>query len=177
MAYTIKVHDSELACERARVALYRRIESDGRFTADLVSIGGLYRGARKGSRKEGHAFVLRTVRLTEAKPYCGQHPGECLVNPLIGPTKKMKAKYLEWDDWVQLHALVNDVLDELDIDADVWSEPNDVKGKMWIRKGMRRRVRYDYEDDYSGGRMLPLRVWNTGTDDQFVADQIAMAAE
>jgi hypothetical protein len=106
--------------------------------------------------------------LINRKPYCGNHPGECLVNPFTGPTKKPNATYLEWDDWVKFHAFVNRVLNRFKTNANVWSTPMDVRGKMWIRKGTSPRINWDWEerlDNY--GRIV--RDWNQGTPDQFKA--------
>lgn len=78
---------------------------------------------------------------------------------------KMKATYLEWDDWVAFHKIVNDCLDVLMLDADVWSTPQNARGRFWIRKGTQRRTRYDYTETTLYGR--PARLWNTGSPDQF----------
>jgi hypothetical protein len=170
--YTVKVHSSSsVDAERVYRDLAKRFRSDGRFSVDMIFLDSMTKGKRDGSRKPGFGIGLRKVRLTEAKPYCGQHPGECLVNPFAGPTKKKRMTLLEWDDWVEFNGLVNDVLDEHGIDADVWSNPQETKGTMWIRKGQQRRLRYDYDDDFSGSWSrttgLPVRVWNEGTHDQF----------
>jgi hypothetical protein len=75
--------------------------------------------------------------------------------------------YLEWNDWVEFHSIVNGVLDEYHISANVWSNPQDVRGKMWIRKAdLGARVRYDWEENLDrSGRVE--RIWNQGTPDQF----------
>lgn len=174
MAYTIKINSlDESICQDIKTSLEQAIKNDGRFTAQ-ISFGGYQAlGSREGSRKRGYTLILKRIRLTQKKPYCGQHPGECLVNPLVGPTKKINATYLEWDDWVAFHSVVNDVLDAGNIDADVWSLPLEIKGRMWIRKGLKRRISYDYTDDYdnswSRSTGLPQRIWNEGTADQFEA--------
>lgn len=105
------------------------------------------------------------VRLTKTKPFCGNHPGPCEINPFRGPQKKKNSSTLEWDDWVAFHTLVNRVLNRAKASANVWTKPQDAKGKFWIRKGMMPRVRYDYTEEY--GRYAPLRIWNVGTPDQF----------
>jgi hypothetical protein len=109
--------------------------------------------------------TVRPVRLFEAKPYCGQHPGECLLD-----RKRPSSRLLEWDDWVEFHGLVNDVLDAAHIKADVWSNPAEPLSsgkKMWIRRDNKRRVRFDYDVDTRPGRMFQDRIWNAGTPDQF----------
>jgi hypothetical protein len=124
-----------------------------------------------GGRNYGEGIIVRPVRLREAKPYCGQHPGECQV-PFGGPRPKRSYRYLEWDDWVEFNNLLNDIMDRLHVQADAWSCPPETldKGsKMWIRRiALGRRHRYEWEPEYRasfGGR--EVRVWNHGSDDQF----------
>jgi hypothetical protein len=112
-------------------------------------------------------IVLTNVRLREAKPYCGQHPGECAV----GATRK--GRWLEWEDWVAFHNLINDFLDAQGIVADAYTEPRERMDKgrrMYVRRMKEgRRLRYDWDDEYQatsfGGRRI--QVWNHGTPDQF----------
>ncbi len=78
----------------------------------------------------------------------------------------------KWDDWVEFNNVINDVLDKWEVDADVWSTPQETRGKMWIRKGTRRRIRYDWHERSTGWGQ-PLRIWNNGTDDQFVEEKEA----
>jgi hypothetical protein len=107
-------------------------------------------------------IIVKPVRFREKKPYCGNHPGPCEI--LWPGQKKMNATFLEWDDWVKFHKIVNAVLNRLKAHADVWSTPADVRGKMWIRRDMSPRLKYDYTQE-PGPRAA--RVWNTGTLDQF----------
>lgn len=168
MPYSIKLNGgTKEAAEFVRGVLSERLNKDGRFRAELGEIEGMRLGPKEGSRKPGFGFTVTRVRLTVKKEYCGQHPGVCLVNPLFGQRKKMKATYLEWNDWVEFNGLVNDVLDELRLDADVWSRPMETTGRMWMRKGKARRLRYDHTEQYQPGRFLPLRIWNHGSKDQF----------
>lgn len=167
MAYTVKVHGNEEDCFKVSKALRERIEKDGRFRARVVNAGYMTPGSHKGSRKSGVGFTLRNIRLTEAKPYCGQHAPPCVVNPYIGPQKKPRATYLEWEDWIEFNNLVNKVLDELHCDADVWSNPMEVQGRMWIRKGLRARIKYDYENVWRDDHWAPLQTWDLGSESQF----------
>jgi hypothetical protein len=162
MAYSVKFHDRNVVDKFCKL-IPEAVKQAGFAIHEMTSKGwDMHRkGSKDGSRKLGHIIELRRVRLLTPKPYCGNHPGECAVG---GPKKTMS--YLEWDDWVRFHAVVNDVLDSLGADADVWSTPQDVKGQMWIRKGTSRRVRYDWEESFNRFG-LPLRVWNQGTPDQF----------
>ena len=161
MAYTIQFAFDQVE-KRDRILAYlnARIAKDGRFKATLTPI---HNYGRKGTLLP--AIRVKPVRLAKKKPYCGNHPGECIVNPFLGPQKKKNATYLEWDDWVKFHNLVNKALNRFRACADVWSTPRDVKGKMWIRKGIKARVRYDYDNYFSLGR--EVREWNPGTEDQF----------
>jgi hypothetical protein len=159
MAYTIKFNrDSNNTIKRDRVLAYlqARLIKDGRFRATLtpISVVGF-------SGKSFAAIRIKPVRLVTAKPYCGNHPGPCPVSNKPKP----RATYLEWEDWIQFHNLINKALNRFRADADVWSTPQDVKGKMWIRKGICARLRYDWEESFQMGRMI--RIWNQGTEDQF----------
>jgi hypothetical protein len=111
-------------------------------------------------------IIVKPVRLRQGKAYCGQHPGSCLVNPFFGPTKKPVAKWLEWDDWVKFHGLVNAVLNRLRIHADVWSTPTDVRGKMHIRKDMSPRIKWEWTESFTKFG-TPIRIWNQGDESQF----------
>lgn len=144
--YTIRIL-SGISKILVRDELQKAIEQGGKFSALLVV------------STVDEEIRVQQVRLLEAKPYCGQHPGPCLLG---GP--KRKSRFLEWDDWVEFHSVVNGVLDSLKVRADVWSNPQDVRGKMWIRKGSRARVRFDYEESPTA---FGVRIWNQGTDDQF----------
>jgi hypothetical protein len=162
MAYTIKVHTlSPLYACRVKQVVEEALASS-RFTADLDrTFQSLSKGSLEGSRKNGLAFRLSRIRLRTPKLYCGQHPGEC-----DGRGRKMRATYLEWDDWVELNTLINLALDALAIDADVWSKPHDVAGIFWIRKGLKARKRYEWEEK-TGTYGRAIREWNRGTEDQF----------
>lgn len=174
MAYMLKFSDQDtmrLFFQRFNQLL----ESDGRFVIRTIlepkqtweGIGGK-RAANRGA--PAHWQVgMRGIRLTRAKPYCGQHPGECIVG-LLGPRPKPNLRCLEWDDWIQFHDLVNDVLDSLDARADVWTVPRELPipghgRRFFIRKGSKRRVRWEWEE--KSGRFNVVRLWNMGSDDQF----------
>jgi hypothetical protein len=130
---------------------------EGKFRATLT----------RGMDMHSHYTIrIKPVRLVKAKLYCGNHPGPCEINPFIGPVAKKNATWLEWNDWVKFHGLVNRVLNRFRANADVWSTPTDVRGKMWIRKGTKARKRFDWtEDESQYGRVV--RIWNQGTPDQF----------
>ena len=157
MAYTIRFLDnlSTFAEEQILGTLVCRVRDSGRFT-----IGSIQQGDEHGYRH----FWLSRIRLSVAKAYCGNHPGSCE----FPDRKKPRRTYLEWDDWVAFHSLVNEVLHSLSVSADVWTHPQDVRGKFFIRKGMAARTRFDWEESFSHGR--PIRVWNKGTDDEFAED-------
>lgn len=161
--YTIQLqngNEGKLIC--LRDAILARVQKDGRFRIGSVHMGVSGRGKLP-------TLYFQRIRLVNRKPYCGNHPGECFVNPYLGPQKKPNATYLEWDDWVAFHNLINGLLNQRHVSADVWTLPQDVSGKFWIRKGLIARRKYDYQDDWSRGGFQPIRVWNTGTPDQFAA--------
>lgn len=144
-------------------------QNPARVFGALLRKVGASRFALNNPELSDGVINLGKVRLKEAKPYCGQHPGECF----LGATRR--GRWLEWDDWVEFHALVNDVLDELKIPADVTTRPMEtvdcvrgLKGLFWIRKGERRRLRYEWREDWTNaGLRGPTRWWNPGTEDQF----------
>jgi hypothetical protein len=153
--YTIKVKDGT-RFKPLIAALEKRV-AKSRFTAVFSPT----------TKNEIH---VKPVRLRTSKPYCGQHPGECLVG---GPRRRLA--FLEWEDWVQFNDLVNDVvndvLDSLGVVADVWTVPPekmDQGRKFWIRRDRDRRHRWSYTTDYSQGR--GFRIWNHGTPDQFTKE-------
>lgn len=156
MPYTIELLDNTPA-DFVRGELQSDIQLDGRFSAILT--------------ESGRRIIVKPVRLINAKEYCGQHPGECIETP-FGPRPKRKRHHLlEWDDWVAFHDVVNDTLDRLRVSADVWANPlekMDRGSKMWIRRGLSRRVKWDWEDDWSTGRRV--QTWNHGTPGQFGLD-------
>lgn len=154
MAYTITFLETKSTVPfKAFYYLKERMAKEGVFTATLTPfIDSFNRPCIK----------IKPVRLVKAKAYCGNHPGECLVSA----KKKPIAKYLEWQDWIKFHNLVNRVLNRFRANADVWSTPFDVKGKMWIRKGIKARKRWDWEESLSARGTL-VRVWNPGTPDQY----------
>jgi hypothetical protein len=165
MPYTIAFRGDRDAAE-VRALILAALEGSP-FTAELAC-------APRPSRAYTSSLIVKPVRLREAKLYCGQHPGECAVGP------KRRSRCLEWDDWVSFHGLINDVLDAYKIDADAWTnppEPLDHGRKMWVRRGLARRVTYGWFDDPNDiyvarqfGRN-PRRIWNHGFPDQF-ADPI-----
>ena len=156
--YTIVIlKGGEAKRNRVLAYLRERMAKEGRFTAELSY----------AYDKRLPSIHIKRVRLVKAKPYCGQHPGVCVVNPFIGPQKKKVGKWLEWNDWVAFHGLVNRVLNRFRTNADVWSEPPDVRGKFYIRKGLLARKRFDWTETIDKwGR--PIREWNKGAPDQFV---------
>lgn len=160
MAYTIQFNKKS-SDQRDKVLSYLRdrMAKEGVFQATLTPTFDA----------RGRAcIIVKPVRLVKAKPYCGQHPGECQVNP-FRPTRKKNGHWLEWEDWIRFHNLVNRCLNRFHADADVWSNPLDVRGKMMIRKGTIPRVKWDYEESIDRfGRVV--QQWNQGTDDQFLKD-------
>lgn len=129
MAYCIRKLPYSIASGLA-IVLRRAIDNDGRFTCD-ITIGPQRRGRND--------IEIRMIRLTTAKPYCGNHPGPCRG------TKKAKRNYLEWADWIAFNDLINDVLDKWGITADVRALRN-----LCIRNGPDRRIHYGWVRDKHG---------------------------
>ena len=146
--------------QRSKVLLYlsERMIKEGKFRAQfhLLTIKGQ------------PAIGIKPVRLVKAKEYCGQHAGTCQINVFTGKLpKKPRAHYLEFSDWIKFHNFVNRVLNRFHVHANVWSTPLEVRGKMWIRKDLKPRLKWDYTTEYdSYGRAI--HHWNLGTPDQFL---------
>ena len=86
---------------------------------------------------------IHQIRLKASKSYCGNHPYPCPVTPF--ERRHRKGKWLEGADWVGFNDLINDVLDDLAVDADVGSS------LVTIRKGRKRCVRYEgYSRNFGG---------------------------
>jgi hypothetical protein len=159
--YTIRPADHKtitpIKLSRIVGTLQSVLKRDGRFTCQLEPTRGM--------------IQVRTVRLTKGKPYCGNHPGPCQ-----GAQRKLRnMKYLEGEDWIAFHNIVNDVLDEMQVSADVWAkaDTDTSSGRIWMRKkDLGRRWYYDWRAGDSqppfGGRVH--YVWNHGTPDQFRFD-------
>ena len=157
--YTIVILKGGEAKRNRVMAYFReRLVKEGKYTAELSY----------AHDKGMPSIHVQRVRLTKAKPYCGQHPGECVIKPHLRLQKKKVGKWLEWDDWVKFHAFVNRVLNRFKTHADVWSNPQDIRGKMWVRKGLKPRIKWEWENIYNSyGR---VQVWNNGTFDQFLSE-------
>jgi len=135
MAFVIKnIIGTGVSTEKIGAEL-EKILTKSRFTA-LVEISG-------------DKVKIRNVRLKQNKDYCGNHPFTCPIRPW-GNEKHKKLNYLEGADWVAFNDMVNDVLDDLGVSADVASS------LVVIRKGEKRCVNY-------GGHLLSNKIdneWN-----------------
>ena len=158
MAYTIKIlsgsRQASVSDKRTNVfiALMTRFKTSP-FKATLACHGE-------------DSIIVKPVRLRTAKPYCGQHFGECLV----GGPKKKNLTYLEYADWIKFHRLVNATLNRMRVHADVWSTPADLLlsgKKMWIRKNLSARKKYSWTESHSPYGGQPIRIWNQGTAEEF----------
>jgi hypothetical protein len=163
--YTIQVFDSNRSGEVFH-ALQQAITLDGRFKTRRMWVEVL-KTTREDRKTLGKVYTLpailiQGIRLTYKKPYCGQHAAqECPVG-----TRKPNMSLCEWNDWINFHNLINATLDHLQVAANVWTLPLEVKGKFWIRKGMKARVRFDADISYNSmGRRVEH--WNLGDDTQF----------
>jgi hypothetical protein len=76
------------------------------------------------------------------------------------------SRCLEGTDWVAFNDLLNDVLDRLGLDADAWSYNREAHGgRYYIRRGRRRRVRYD--EAWAAGVFGAFRRWAKAGPDDF----------
>lgn len=157
MAYSIKLLEGKLW--EVEDTLIERLKTSRFEVKDMTSVS-------KTRTYKGGILELRIIRLKEAKPYCGNHGGPCLIER----TPKRKSRCLEGVDWVEFNDLVNDILDSLGVSADVMSSA------CTIRRGRSRRVVYkadsrgewdklgtnsEYED--WSGRVAPRSKYPEGT--------------
>lgn len=126
MAFVIKCKDSDEAA--AVAAAIDSAVARSRFR--------LEHPIRTVPRRGGRADVLvEHVRLRVPKPYCGNHPGPCRIDPRFERPHR-KLVFCEGLDWVSWNDLVNDVLDRLRHGGDAASR------SVVIRRAGRRRVVY-----------------------------------
>ena len=151
MAYRIRFHAHAGAALRPILAAIQAATKKAGFrigSADEVGhIEGT--GPQYGSHKRGYVVEYRQIRLAEIK-----------ARPSFGTCK---TAFLQWEDWITFHEVVNDVLDSFQCDADITTAGAPVdKGKlMYCRLCMCRRLRYDWAGTPA------RRVANYGSRDQF----------
>lgn len=97
-----------------------RINRQSRFTCEPEIIDD-----------RGRYIKIRMIRLKQKKAYCGNHPNECLV-----AGSHRKGVWLEGLDWVEFNDLINDLLDEMHVSANVKT------AVCILRKGTMRRTHY-----------------------------------
>jgi hypothetical protein len=126
MSYQIKLLEDTVTLKEVQAALDIELE-ESRFTVEEITC------EQPGPRTKyiGGYITLRNIRLKELKPYCGNHPGPCLINK-----KHRQSRCLEGLDWVEFNDLVNNVLDSLYLSADVLSS------QCVMRLGHQRRTHY-----------------------------------
>jgi len=174
MAYTIQFFAKGNEKRSKFLQVFQdRLHKDGRFKCELemrmVSTTKADRlqltaslGTDAFKMYELPGILIRKIRLTKKKPYCGNHPGECPVSDKPKPNSTR----LEWDDWVEFNNLINRTLNRFRAEANMWSLPHDIRGRMWMRKGILARKRYDWDEQTDQfGRTI--RIWNPGTESQF----------
>jgi hypothetical protein len=145
----IKLVDSESFDDAYKVREHiKEMVAKSRFNVGGIEI----RGARKPWLK------ILEVRLNEKKDYCGNHPFGCPVRPW-GNQKHARRNYLEGADWVEWDDRINDVLDELNMSANVKT------AVCIVRKGRLRRM------EYWGHSLNEFNnQWDEDCDDEFYED-------
>ena len=148
MAYTITVRTEPEALQVV-TSLYSYLDRS-RFTVGSVE-------TVKRPLK-GVEIRLFCIRLKAKKGYCGNHPGPCRLSG----RRHARHRFLEGLDWCSFNDMVNDLLDRLDLDADVRSST------CWVRKGGKRRTSYgmifgpfghaDWEPDVDETKYLDCRL-------------------
>lgn len=100
--------------------------------------------------KSEKIVTLHNIRLKHKKRYCGSHPNFCEVEG------GRMGTWLEGADWVAFNDLLNDVLDILDVKANVSSTI------CILRKGKLRRIHYG---SHETGLVNQPYEWNRDEDD------------
>ncbi len=106
----------------------------------------------------GNGIKIKNVRLRDKKLYCGNHPAECEVNFAGVEPRQRMGPWLEGLDWVEFNDRINDILDELNTSANVFTSV------CKIRKDTRRRIFYGYH------RLAFNTEWNKDEDDSCYED-------
>lgn len=141
----------------------------GQRGTPAVSVQQTFRGAGRNPVGPRTLIRLGGILLRKAKPYCGNHPGQC---PVDAP--RPNSRYLEWDDYIRFNNRLNRFLDDFLQEgetAEAWSTPRDLpipgtgKREFWIRRNNRARQRWDWEESRRGKQLI--RLWNFGSPDQF----------
>lgn len=98
----------------------------------------------------GQIIRIDYVRRRSYRDYCGQHPNGCVV----ANKPHTRERLLEGADWVGFNDGLNDALDRLAADIDVWSYNREASpgGRYFIRKGLERRVEYASHEVHFFGR-------------------------
>lgn len=116
----------------ALASLVRLTVAGSRFTADVTV----------QKMRFHYGVKIEYVRLRNKKPYCGAHPGPCLLG-----RKERVMSCLEGLDWVGFNAMLNDALDAKHKNVDVFSFNREAVvrgGRYFIRRGTQRRTAYPY---------------------------------
>lgn len=108
---------------------------ESRFAVSGIDLGWKNQGRGK-EKQTVFTLSIHRIRLKESKPYCGNHPGPCLLSATGVVHKNKKSVFLEGADWVAFNDMLNDILDEMDVEAYVASKT------VVIRKGRLRRINY-----------------------------------
>lgn len=148
------------------VAIKKYMEEHTRFTCEP-----------EVAEDRGRYVKIRNIRLKQKKPYCGNHPAEC-VGGLFGAERThRKGTWLEGLDWVEFNDHLNDLLDSLYVSANIKSSV------CILRKGRRRRTHYgmyqqgmfnqwkmdepdDCYEDFCG-QAAPMSEWPWGTPGEY----------
>ncbi len=153
---------------RVHWAVQQALEKS-RFRAKVTSESG------PGPRGWKPCVKILCVRLRLRKPWCGQHAGPCQGNRK-NTYGHRGAILLEGADWVGWNDGLNDILDRLKIDADVWTSNKEAAkrrgrdgamvgiNRFYLRRGRRRRVTY-FADCHS--QFFNVMHWVEGTDADF----------
>lgn len=173
--YTIMLLNPKTDVLRLSNALRARIAQDGRFKVNYQEVGQA-KTTKEDRQTLGQVFfmpaiLMKGIRLTQKKSYCKQHALECQVDPFTGklPHKPMST-FLEHQDWITFHQVVNGLLNQRHTNANIWTNPLeklDKGNRMWIRRGTQARIKWDVDGQVNRfGRIE--ETWNHGDSSQFI---------
>jgi len=178
MAFVLRFQDADAAKLDAGFdyAFLNAFEQHVRFSRfELRGKKASYRGDHFTWSMIRHRLVLKiwSVRLKEAKPYCGNHAYPCAIANPGRSGRERNGSCLEGADWVAWNDMLNDLLDNFPGGKYGFPQPRGLRcdagsSLVTIRKGYGRCVKYKAhirggewykEGDYADCRFdLPARI-------------------
>ena len=130
-------------------AIERYFRTETRFTCGAI--------VKQWYKRGGALIRISNIRLKESKKWCGSHPAQCDV-----PATR-RATFLEGADWVEWNDRLNDLLDSMNVSANVRS------AVCILRKDVRRRTHYGMYYQAPLG-VVQRTEWNEDEDYRYYED-------